>query len=165
MKMSRRAKRIQRHYRRSKQGASLNLVSLMDIFTILVFFLMVNSSDVKVLTQDKSVKLPESTAEQQPKETLVLTVSGDNLIVQGRVVAQLQDVNEEGLYPGLIEELKYQASKNESFKTLTNGYPITLVADKSTPYKILKKVMATCTAANYTQISLATSKVKKSKEA
>ena len=46
MKLSRRAKRMRRHYSRMHRGGGLNLVSLMDIFTILVFFLMVNSSDV-----------------------------------------------------------------------------------------------------------------------
>ncbi|HBX40956.1 MAG TPA: biopolymer transporter ExbD, partial [Marinobacter adhaerens] len=41
MKTSRKAKRIRRHYGRMKKSGGLNLVSLMDIFTILVFFLMV----------------------------------------------------------------------------------------------------------------------------
>ncbi len=158
MKLSRRAKRMQRHYRRMHKTGGLNLVSLMDIFTILVFFLMVNSSDVKVLQQDKSVELPVSTAKQQPKENIVITVSGQNILVQGRVVATTSDLNEEGFFQGLIDELKYQSEKNTSVKDSTQGYPATLVADKSTPYKLLKKIMATCTAANYTQISLAVSK-------
>jgi biopolymer transport protein ExbD len=162
MKLSRRAKRMQRHYRRMHHTGGLNLVSLMDIFTILVFFLMVNSSDVKVLQQDKSVELPKSVAKQQPKENIIVSVSGDNILVQGRVVATLNDANEEGLYSGLKAELDYQAEKNQSLQGVKDGYPVTLVADKNTPYKLLKKIMATCTAASYTRVSLAVSRKLKS---
>jgi len=163
VKLSRRAKRMQRHYRRMDKAGGLNLVSLMDIFTILVFFLMVNSSDVKVLQQDKSVELPISVAKQQPKENLIIVVSGNDILVQGRSVATLQTLKE-GVIEGLKKELVYQAQKNAAFKTMTAGYPVTLVADKRTPYKLLKKIMATCTEANYTQISLAVSKKSSAKK-
>ena len=149
---------MQRHYRRMHKTGGLNLVSLMDIFTILVFFLMVNSSDVKVLQQDKSVDLPKSVAKQQPKENLVISVSGDSILVQGRVVSAVDAFSEEGVFPGLKTELDYQAGKNQSMQNVRDGYPVTLVADKNTPYKLLKKIMATCTAASYTRVSLAVSR-------
>lgn len=158
MKLSRRAKRMQRHYKRMDKTGGLNLVSLMDIFTILVFFLMVNSSDVKVLQQDKSIELPLSTAKEQPKENLVITVSGDNVIVQGRTVATINAINQDGLIKGLGDELRYQANKISTNREVTDGFPATLVADKNTPYKTLKSIMATCTDANFTKISLAVSK-------
>ncbi|KZY29524.1 MULTISPECIES: biopolymer transporter ExbD [unclassified Oleiphilus] len=158
MKLSRRAKRMQRHYRRMHKTGGLNLVSLMDIFTILVFFLMVNSSDVKVLQQDKSVELPLSVAKQQPKENIVIAVSGSNILVQGRVVSSISEVSDDGLFPGLKSELDYQASKNQSLQNVRDGYPVTLIADKNVPYKLLKKIMATCTAASYTRVSLAVSR-------
>ncbi|MFT6906275.1 MAG: biopolymer transport protein TolR [Oleiphilaceae bacterium] len=158
MKLSRRAKRMKRHYKRMDQSGGLNLVSLMDIFTILVFFLMVNSSDVKVLQQDKSIELPISSAKEQPKENLVITISGNNVLVQGRTVASTLTINSDGLLAGLKEELEYQGKKMSSNREITDGYPATLVADKSTPYKVLKSIMATCTDANFTRISLAVSK-------
>ncbi len=162
MKLSRRAKRMQRHYRRMHKTGGLNLVSLMDIFTILVFFLMVNSSDVKVLQQDKKVALPESTAEQLPGDNLVITVSGQVILVQGRPVADLNQLGDSELIEGLKQELEYQAKR----KTIPDdgsfaGHPVTLVADKTTPYSLLKRIMATCTAAQFTQVSLAVSKVAK----
>lgn len=158
MKLSRRAKRMKRHYKRMDKAAGLNLVSLMDIFTILVFFLMVNSSDVKVLQQDKSIELPISTAKEQPKENLLISISGENVLVQGRTVATISSINTDGLLPGLKEELEYQGKKMSSNREITNGYPATLVADKNTSYKVLKSIMATCTDANFTRISLAVSK-------
>lgn len=158
MKLSRRAKRMQRHYSRMHKAGGLNLVSLMDIFTILVFFLMVNSSDVKVLQQDKSVELPLSLAKEQPKENIVISISGGNILVQGRVVSAVMDDPESELFLGLKEELAYQSEKNLSLRDVRDGYPVTLIADKNTPYKLLKKIMATCTAASYTRISLAVSR-------
>ena len=83
MKMSRRAKRMQRHHKRLKGGAAINLVSLMDIFTILVFFLLVNSSDVQNVPSTKDVILPESVAEQKPKETIFIVVSEKDLLSRG----------------------------------------------------------------------------------
>ncbi len=82
MVKSKRAKRMERHHKRGK-GAPLNLVSLMDIFTILVFFLLVNSSDVEVLPNAKDVQLPESIAEEKAKETVVIVIGDDDIIVQG----------------------------------------------------------------------------------
>jgi len=164
MKLSRRAKRMQRHHRRSAKAASLNLVSLMDIFTILVFFLMVNSSDVKVLQQDKSVELPISTAEQQPKDTIIITISGTNILVQGRAVAHTDKLQDEEIIKDLKTELDYQANRrNPSAEEIAKGFPVTLVADKGTPYRLLKRIMATCTESKYTKISLAVSKKTKSK--
>ncbi|MGY8796845.1 MAG: ExbD/TolR family protein, partial [Woeseiales bacterium] len=91
MVKSRRAKRMERHHKRGK-GAPLNLVSLMDIFTILVFFLLVNSSDVEVLPNTKDVQLPESIAEEKAKETVVIVIGDEDIIVQGTPVAKVKDV-------------------------------------------------------------------------
>ena len=61
MKFMGRAARMERHHKRHKGGAGINLVSMMDIFTILVFFLLVNSSEVEVLPNAKEFVLPDST--------------------------------------------------------------------------------------------------------
>ena len=165
MKVSRRALRMQRHYARMHKTGGLNLVSLMDIFTILVFFLMVNSSDVKVLQQDKSVQLPVSVADQEPKDDLVITVAGNSILVLGRAVAAIDELADEDVIAGLKTELDYQTERRGSVpEEGFTGYPVTLVADKGTPYSLLKKIMATCTEAQYTQVSLAVEKNLKGKE-
>ena len=89
MKESAKARRQKRHYRRNKSQGKMNLVSLMDIFTILVFFLMVNSSsDVQVLNQNNTIKLPDSTAQQPPGDVLALTVTDRDILVNGRLVSE-----------------------------------------------------------------------------
>ncbi len=168
MKSSRRAKRMARSHGRHKKQAGLNLVSLMDIFTIMVFFLMMNQSDVEVMSND-SIKLPDSVAEAQPKNTINLMVSKDDIVVQGRPIASVQDVlamkPEAELIPSLQKELEYLASRTQATAQEEElGRPITIMGDQGIPYKVLKRIMATCQKAKYTQISLAVQK-KDSKEA
>ena len=168
MKSSRRAKRMARHHGRNKKDASLNLVSLMDIFTIMVFFLMMNQSDVEVMSND-DITLPNSSVETQPKTTVNLMVSGEDIVVQGRAIASVKDVlvmkPEQELIPALQKELDYLASKTQATaQELELGRPITIIGDKGIPYKVLKRIMATCQKAKFTQISLAVQK-KSNKEA
>ena len=92
MRTSRKAKRIRRHYGRMHKPGGLNLVSLMDIFTILVFFLMVNSSDVKVMQNTADVPLPKSTAQQEAVESLTVQVTANAILVQGSEVARLDGI-------------------------------------------------------------------------
>lgn len=159
MKESAKAKRLKRHQRRGKQQSKLNLVSLMDIFTILVFFLMVNSSsDVQVINPDKGIELPVSSADTPPDETLALTVTDQDIIVNGRSVLKrdaLLSFDGE-IEPSLKKELDYQAQRAGT-PAPENGRPITIVADRELPYELLKKIMSTCVDAGYASISLAVS--------
>ncbi|WP_396589326.1 ExbD/TolR family protein [Bermanella sp. R86510] len=162
MKSSRRAKRMARHHGRNKKPAGLNLVSLMDIFTIMVFFLMMNQSDVQVMSSD-SIKLPASQSEVQPKNTINLLVSQDDIVVQGRAVASMSDVlsmqEEQEIIPALKEELEYLASRSPATSLEQElGRTITIMGDQGIPYKALKRIMTTCQKAQYTQISLAVKK-------
>ncbi len=136
----------------------LNLVSLIDIFTILIFFLLSNSMDVEVLPSNKAVKLPESTAEKKPRDTVVVIVTDSDILVQGRKVAQVSDVmNLEGdLIEPLKSELDAQAGRQvvrpeDEAKTRA----VTIMGDKRIPYRLLRKVMVTCARANFSEVSFA----------
>ena len=161
MSVSRRAKRMSRHHARTKRSASLNMVSLMDIFTILVFFLLVSSSSVQDIPNAKQIKLPESVSDQTPKETIVVMV-GENIVVQGRKVATVAEVmnsNTADIKP-LEDELKRLTARRFGAAAVQqNGKPVvrevTIMGDKKIPFNLLKKIMLTCTKANYSNISLA----------
>ena len=156
MKMSRRALRMQSHHKRNRPGAGLNLVSMMDIFTILVFFLLVQSSDVEVLPNAKEVRLPESISEQSPKPTVVVTVSDQDILVQGRKIATVPGVisGEGDTIDALKTELEYQARRTP-LAAGKSQRDVTILGDKEIPYGLLKKIMITCVRANYENISLA----------
>ncbi len=146
---------------RSKKGktAGLNLVSLMDIFTILVFFLMVNSSEVEVLQSSSQIKLPDSTSEQRPENQLVISVSHEDLVVQGRPVAKIGDLfaEDQTVIAGLETELEYQAARKGEIPE--GGFEITVMGDKELPYWLLKRILLTCQQSEFAQISLAVNKV------
>ncbi|MES9834599.1 MAG: biopolymer transporter ExbD [Candidatus Thiodiazotropha sp. DIVDIV] len=156
MKMSRRAKRMDRHHRRNRGSAVLNLVSLMDIFTILVFFLLVNSGEVQVLPNAKALSLPESLAELKPKETLVVMVNRNEILVQGHRVIDLSMPLPQGtLLPALQDELQRHAERSKSSTLEPFKGKITIMGDKGIPYTLLKRVMATCAESEYPHVSLA----------
>lgn len=143
---------------RNKQQLDLNLVALIDIFTILIFFLLSSATEVETLPSFKAVKLPESNAEAQPKETIVVTVSGAEIIVDGRKVADVADVmkNADDVIPALKAELELLAKRqvirkeNQAVQTA-----VTIMGDKDIPYKLLRKVMVTSARANFTDVSFA----------
>ena len=166
MKESAKAKRIQRHQRRAKNQGKLNLVSLMDIFTILVFFLMVNSSsDVQTVNQNNVVKLPVSNADQSPQDTLALAVTGEDILISGRSVVKVATMEafDGEVEPLLKAELDYQSKRSQM--VLDGSRPITIVADRELPYELLKKIMTTCVDAGYGSISLAVNRHAQEQEA
>jgi biopolymer transport protein ExbD len=155
-----RAARMERHHKRHKGGAAINLVSMMDIFTILVFFLLVNSSEVEVLPNAKDIVLPDSTAEEKARESVIVLLTDTQVLVQGRPVAAIDDINaaETLIVPELKAALEDQAGRAileaEGDDALADR-EVTIMGDREIPYSLLKKIMATCTAADYGRLSLA----------
>ncbi len=159
MTKSNRADRMERHYKRNRRMVTLNLVSLMDIFTILVFFLLVNSTDVEVLPNAKDIQIPESIAEEKPRETVIVMITKENLLIQGKVIATVDEVmnSRATVIPRLKAALQQQTGRllrKESADDIASR-EVTIMGDKEIPYSLLKKVMATCTSADYGKISLA----------
>jgi biopolymer transport protein TolR len=159
MVKSARAKRMEKHHARNKSSGTLNLVSLMDIFTILVFFLLVNSSEVETLPNAEELQLPESIAEQKARETVVILIGEEDIIVQGTPVAKVADVMalQGNDIPALRQALQSQNDRvlRREARDDVAGREVTIMGDKEIPYRLLKKVMATCTESDYGQISLA----------
>jgi biopolymer transport protein ExbD len=156
------AQRMQKNHRRLLQPVKLNLVSLMDIFTILVFFLLINTGDNELLKNSKHIKLPDSVAETRPEATITVMVTATDVIVDGRPVATMDDViNSDGLIPGLAKELDYLASGRAELtaEEKVNGRAVTILGDHTIPYEILKRVMITCARSNYRDLSMAVSRV------
>ena len=159
MKESRRTKRMKRHHaRRSDKNATLNMVSLMDIFTILVFFLLVSAASSDILPTPKNIKLPRSTADTAPKENVVIIVGNDKILVQGKNVSDIKSVvgNKNLMIMPLFDELKKQSLQVDSSRTrASTATGVTIMGDKDVPYILLKKIMLTCSAAKFTNISFA----------
>ena len=140
--------------------AELNLIPLIDILSVMVAFLLVYSTNVEVVQNAKGIVIPQSTAELQPKQSVVVMVTKDQLFVQGELVATVQEIRDstepfvEPLRAVLERPMLVNADQAARDAWLASR-EITVLADKSLPYAVLKKVMSTCTAAAYGKISLA----------
>ncbi len=155
MKNTRRIKRMsQKRYK-----ASLNLTALMDVFTILVFFLLVNQSTVEVIEPPKNIKLPDSVVEAKPRQTVTLMVSAETVLLQGEPVASIAEIlavkgdDIASVRDALVRIRESIIGINTA--TVAKSNEITILSDKKIPFKVLKKLMSTCTNTGYTRISLA----------
>jgi biopolymer transport protein TolR len=150
---------------RNQSLVDMNLVSLIDIFTILIFFLLSNTAEVQNLPPSKAVKLPESIAEKSPLETVVVVVNNEDILVQGRKVASVPEVMaaDGDLIEPLKAELDFQSShpliRPDARQAPAAGQPasqpVTIMGDRNIPYRLLRKVMVTCARANYSEVSFA----------
>ena len=157
MNMTPRERRAERRSR-NQNMVDMNLVSLIDVFTILIFFLLSNSGGVETLPSPKAVKLPESIAQTQPRDTVVVAVSATEIVVDGRKVANVADVIDapDDLIEGLKAELDIQANRQVIRKeNETKGKTLTIMGDKDIPYRLLRKIMYTSARANFSDVSFA----------
>lgn len=152
-------RRIKRMTRSKQKPPGLNLVSLMDVFTILVFFLLVNSSSTEVMEPPKVIKLPASIVEKKPRETVVVLVTEENILIMGEPVVSTEDAL--NLKAPVINEITARLIEQRenvigiSTKTVAESKEVTVLAHKTIPFKLLKKIMSSCTAAGFGKISLA----------
>lgn len=156
MKLTPIQKRAERKSRNSN-SLDMNLVALIDIFTILIFFLM-SSAGIEVLTTARAIKLPQSTAEKTPRETVVITVSATDIVVDGRKVASVEEAlaGQDDLIAPLKAELDVMASRQTIRKeNEAQARAITIMGDKAIPYRLLRKVMYTAARANYADVAFA----------
>ena len=152
-------KRMQRNHDRAKKQAPFNIVSLMDIFTILVFFLLVNASDPTVLPNAKGIEMPQSIAEQKPRVSVVLMLSKEDISLQGEKVVSASDISKnkksdiQKLQVALQDEMQKVVAR---IKDVENSGPheITIMGDKEVPFSLIKQVMQICSSAGFEQISL-----------
>jgi biopolymer transport protein TolR len=145
--------------RKVREDAHLNLIPMIDILSVLVAFLLVYSTEVEVIQNSKGVTIPESRIEVRPKQSVVVMVTKDAVFVQGERVAGLAEVNDPRTQ--LVEPLRDVlqrpiAGLDAAARDIElTSREVTVMADKDLPYEVLRKVLATCTAAAYGKISLA----------
>ncbi|MBK7250233.1 MAG: biopolymer transporter ExbD [Gammaproteobacteria bacterium] len=158
MSMSNRARRMAEHHLRHRAEAELNLIPMIDILSVMVSFLLVYSTEVEVIQNTKGVEVPQSIAEAMPRQSVVVTITREDLFVQGERVATIAEVR--GQQGEIVAPLRDALKRpllvgQELAERDLAGREITIMGDKSLPYDVLKKVMATCTDADYGRISLA----------
>ena len=157
--MKNNTRRMKRMARNRVTTPKMNITSLMDIFTILVFFLLVNSATTEVLDTPKQITLPASVVEEKPRETVVIFISNENVTVQGEEVVKTASIIESDVQ-NIAPIGKRLAELSDSViglntETIAASQEVTILSDREVPFTVIKRVMSTCTAEGYAKISLA----------
>lgn len=149
--------------RKVTKTATLNLTSLMDIFTILVFFLLMNTGESQELAKANFVKLPDSNADGALHGQLVINVAQDKIMIDNEEIVAVSEINRR---PGEVnkplgEALKAFAEESGELTEVEKkiGRSVTIMGDQSVPYDLLKAVMTTCSAYGFRDVSLAVNQV------
>ena len=140
-----------------REYAELNLIPLIDVMSVLVAFLLVYTMDVEIVQNTKGVEIPQSTAETPAQQSVVVMITRDHVFVQGELVADVAEVtaSSEPLVEPLRRVLDRPMVLGSGETDETSTREVTVIADKSLPFDLVRKVMATCTATTYGKISLA----------
>ena len=160
MRSPRKVRRIERQFVQGGRAVPINIVSMIDIFAILVFYLLVSIAAVEMRPNDASLQLPKSSSREHPPEATQLMITTKEILVDNKAVMPTLDAqNFAGeTLPTLKDalEAKVELKIIEGDKTggLTRG-DVNILADKSIPYSLVKKVMATCSQAKFARSSLA----------
>ena len=150
-------------YQRPKYATKLNLVALMDIFTILVFFLLLNSGEAEKLENAKFVALPDSHAGTPPHGDLVVFIDKDAIYFGQDEIVKLDDLNKDpkSSIPELTTALQAYKERRGELNSYEeqNGLALTIMGDHAVPFGLLKTVMATCRLENFRDIALAVNRI------
>ena len=159
MNMSRRMRRMGRFRRMDNKVAALSLVALIDMFTNLVFFLLVSQGVTVIQAPRQEVRLPDSYVEEMPRPTVVIMVSDKWVLVEGTQLATVDEIlaTKEDSITAIRDRLVQIKRKviGLTDQTKAQSDEVTILADKELPFKVIKKLMSTCASAGYGKISLA----------
>src|SRR5207248_3829585 len=149
--------------RGKKSGyASLMLTSLVDMFTIIVIFLLMNfSANGEVLYMSKDIKLPDAYHGAQLDRAPVISVSPDAVTFDGRAVLATEDLMKGDALnvPALEDALRDERRRYETVHSSDPDHPfrglINVQADKQIPFKVIKRVMFACNQSGFGNINFA----------
>ena len=167
-KLSRKSLRKVRRVKKSAAVTSINLVSMIDIFTILIIYLLVNTAAVQIAGAEQ-VDLPTSIAEEPPRQNVAVLVTKDDVLVDGRAVMKVADIRPNG--PDVLKALKEgllaaaPITPRQAANSTEEGGEVNILGDKALPYSVLKKIMTTCADAQFAKISLGVAPVSSAKGA
>lgn len=159
-RMSQRSKRILRRNARRPGVVSLNLVPMIDVFMVLVFFLLVTTNSIDNLRSPRELSLPASLSIDQPSDTPIIMVTKQAVLIQGTQVMTLDEAiaapADKPLSPVRAELLKVTLMSMQGAETAgsTTRGEVNVMADRDIPYSVLKKVLATCGELKFARIAI-----------
>ena len=151
--------RIRRHRQRRHGASHFALVPFIDMMTILVVFLLAHTADVDILPNTKNIQIPQSLSDRKPDAAVVVMVTKDSVFVDGRRVGAVADVlsSPQPVFAPLKAALMAQNDKvlKGERQIEIAKREVTIMGDKNMPYSVLKRIMLTCSDAEYGKVSFA----------
>jgi biopolymer transport protein TolR len=151
--------RIKRHRQRRHGANHFALIPFIDMMTILVVFLLAHTAEVDILPNTKNISIPQSLSERKPSAAVVVMITKDSVFVDGQLVGSLSDVaaNQGPFFAPLKTALLAQNARSlrTAEQTDASKREVTILGDKGTPYSVLKKIMMSCSEADYGKVSFA----------
>lgn len=155
--------------RRSPSSFKIQITSMVDMFVILLVFLLKSYSTSPVnITPKQGMTLPESTSLIEPVDVVKLIVAEDGVFVEdkkvldlekGRVPASAEDKNDPSFLRPLFEALDAHAKHAKEISKVNEAFEfdgkVLMQADRELPYEVLQKVMYTSMMAGYADVKLA----------
>ncbi len=145
--------------RKRRHGAShFALIPFIDMMTILVVFLLAHTAEVDILPNSKNISIPQSLSDRKPSTAVVVMITKDSLYVDGKLVGSVADIvaNEGPVFEPLKAALLGQNQRTlAGAQTDIAKREVTIMGDKNIPYSVLKKIMLTCSDAEYGKVSFA----------
>lgn len=143
---------------RPRSDAELNLIPLIDIMSVMVAFLLIYSTEVEVVQNSRGIEIPQSNAEVKPQNSVVVMITKEHVFVQGEAVTTIAEL--QSTQTPLVEPLRDVLERpmltgDKSDADAAASREVTVIADKSLPFDVVKRVMATCSSSSYGKISLA----------
>jgi biopolymer transport protein TolR len=149
--------RIRRHRQRRHGANHFALIPFIDMMTILVVFLLAHTAEVDILPNTKNISIPQSLSDRKPSAAVVVMITRDSVYVDGQLVGSVNDVvaDQGPFFAPLKSALIAQNARSLTPQTDIAKREVTIMGDKSTPYSVLKKIMLTCSEAEYGKVSFA----------
>jgi biopolymer transport protein ExbD len=144
-------------------NADLLITPLVDMFVIIVLFLIANfSATGEILNMTKDVQLPSASHVKELDLAPVVMISSTDVIMNGVAVARVADLSREDYLaiPALEERLREEKKQTEELHAAAaDGRAFTgdvnIQGHKEIPFKVLKRVMFSCQNAGYQNINFA----------
>jgi biopolymer transport protein ExbD len=153
------------HHGKKSTFADLLITPLVDMFVIIVLFLIANfSATGEVMMMTKDIQLPEAINVKEAEMNPVVMVSNENVSISGTIVGRVEDlVKDEYLnIPALEEKLRDMKKQFEDLHAMAGSGAdntfkgdVNIQANKEVEFKIIKRVMFSCATAGYTNINFA----------
>jgi biopolymer transport protein TolR len=151
--------RIKRHRQRRHGANHFALIPFIDMMTILVVFLLAHTAEVDILPNSKNISIPQSLSDRKPSAAVVVMITRDSVFVDGQLIGSVSDVvrNQGSSFEPLKAALVAQNARSlrGAQQTDVSKREVTIMGDKGTPYSVLKKIMLSCSEAEYGKVSFA----------